>query len=131
MDLLGDDSASQSANDGGEEAFDDFKINEAFKARYEHNERRKLLEKGKLKYGDALNGQPESESSSSEDDSDAELLNPQVEKKFLEVLTAIRNNDPKLKEVEKPIFEDNDFEKGGKGERKKDKAFTLKDQIRT
>lgn len=47
------------------------------------------------------------------------------------MLTAIRNNDPKLKEGDKPIFEDDDFERGGKGERKKDKAFTLKDQIRT
>ena len=56
MDLLGDDSASQGANDGAEDAIDNFKINEAFKARYEHNERRKLLEKGKLKYGDSLDG---------------------------------------------------------------------------
>ena len=47
-------------------------------------------------------------------------------------MTAIRNNDPKLKSLEKPLFDDEDFEKGGaKGERKKDKAFTLKDQIRS
>ena len=92
--------------DGPEDAgFDTLKINEKFKARYEHNERRKELEKGKLKHGDLLNldARQESESSSSEDDSDAELLNPTVEKKFLATLTAIRNNDPKLKE-DKPVF---------------------------
>ncbi len=79
------------------------KINDAFAQRYEYNERRKLLEKGKLKYGDKLLGDGnegedgEASSSSSEDDSDAELLNPTVEKKFLQVMTAIRTNDPKLK----------------------------------
>ena len=44
-------------------------------------------------------------------------------------MTAIRNNDPKLRNTEKPIFKDEDFEDGA-GTRKKEKAFTLKDQIR-
>ena len=60
---------------------DTLKVNEAFKSRYEYNERRKLLEMGKNKFGAALDvdGKLEVESSSSEDDSDAELLNPRVE----------------------------------------------------
>ena len=123
MDLLGDsDSVSNNGNDT-------LKVNERFKARYEHNERRKLLEKGKMKYGDALNDQSP-QSSSSEDDSEAELLNPKVEKKFLQVLTAIKNNDPMLKNTEKPIFDDDDFNTAQEKHEKKGKAFTLKDQIR-
>ena len=60
-----------------------------------------MLDKARNKYGDAaLNSAGEGasdESSSSEDDSEAELLNPRVEAKFIEVLTAIRTNDPKIK----------------------------------
>ena len=53
-DLLGD-----SGSDDGQNDFHQLKENAEFKARYEHNERRKLLEKGKLKYGDALDGKQE------------------------------------------------------------------------
>ena len=124
-----------SGGDFGEkpDGFDTLKINKDFASRFEHNAKRKFLEKGKAKYGKDLDAPfSSSESSSSEDDSDAELLNPRVEKKFLEVLTAIRTNDPKLKKTDKPLFEDADFESDGKTEKKKtDKAFTLKDQIRT
>ena len=104
MDLIS--SGSSAANDSGDErqkdaGFDTLKINEKFAERFEYNERRKLLEKGKLKYGDTLNEGGDGESSSSsEDDSEAELLNPTVEKKFMEVLTAIRTNDPKLKQTD-------------------------------
>ena len=109
MDLLSDSNSSDIQEEPGFAKDDQntLKINSAFAERYEYNERRKLLEKGKLKYGDKLmssgrdgaleEGELESESSSSEDDSEAELLNPTVEKKFLQVMAAIRANDPKLK----------------------------------
>jgi protein KRI1 len=76
-------------------------------------------------YGEKLED-VKSESSSSDDDSDAELLNPLVDKKIFEVLNAIKNNDPKLLKEEKPLFDDEDFEKGQSRE-KSAKAFTLKD----
>ena len=116
----------------------DFKINEDFAKKYEYQERRKALEKGKKKFGKEVfdaavfsreNGEEYDESSSSEDDSEAELLNPKVETKFLEVLTAIRNNDPKLKETKTNLFNDEDFEVNQK--ETKEKSFTLKDQIRS
>ena len=69
--LEASDSGSENAN------FDTLKINEAFAARFEHNERRKMLEKNKHLL--EKDGQEESSSSSSEDDSEAELLNPRVE----------------------------------------------------
>ena len=129
MDLLLDSDSNHSPSPQG----DTLKINNAFAERYEYNERRKLLEKGKLKYGNNLDqaDQDPDESSSSEDDSDAELLNPTVEKKFLEVMTAIRQNDPKLKSAETKFFDDQDFESGKKsGEGDGLKKMTLKDQIR-
>lgn len=116
----------QAEND---EDFNSFKINTAFAERFEHNQRRKLLEQGKLKYGDRLNDDKSSqsdESSSSEDDSDAELLNPKIEQKFLQVLTAIRTNDPKLK-TDKPLFSDDDFEEKGGQQKETSKPLTLKD----
>ena len=72
-----------SEGDFGEkpEGFDTLKINKEFASRFEHNAKRKFLEKGKAKYGKDLDAPlSSSESSSSEDDSDAELLNPRVEK---------------------------------------------------
>ena len=74
-------------------------------------------------------------SSSSEEDSDAELLNPQVEAKFLQLVEAIRRNDPTLKESDKPHFDDKDFDDVKRGDStaadgRKTKAMTLKDQIR-
>ena len=152
MDLLSDGNSSDIQEEPGFSKDDQntLKINSAFAERYEYNERRKLLEKGKLKYGDKLmssgrdgaleEGELESESSSSEDDSEAELLNPTVEKKFLQVMAAIRANDPKLKNQETNFFDDKDFEKGSGGKvwagesegrlAKRDKKMTLKDQIR-
>ena len=57
------------------------------------------------------------------------MINPNVEKKFLEVLTAIRNHDPKLKKIAEDdhIFKDEDFTGKGKGEGKKEKGVFLKD----
>ena len=116
------------------------KINEAFAKKFEHNKRRELLDKATEKYGakalmDGDDSGEESESSSSADeDDDAELLNPKVEKKFLETLALIRENNPKLKEIQGEIFQDSDFEdQDNDGEDKKmkeSKPVTYKDLIR-
>ena len=100
------------AQDDGQ-GFDTLKINKGFADRFDHNERRKLLEKGNRKYGDRLGVDaeetPSDESSSSEDESEPELLNPRIEKKFMETIYAIQNNDPKLL-IDKPLFDDKDFD---------------------
>ena len=115
-----------------------FKINEDFAKKYEHNKRRELLDIAKWKYGEAalLDDARESEESesSSSDDSEAELINERVENKFLQVMDAIRSKDKdKIASLSKApdanIFEDEDFSET-KNETKKDKKFTLKDQIR-
>ena len=88
----------------GDAGINTLKINEKFAQRHEYNERRKILEKNKDRIYEASES-----SSSSEEDSDAELLNPTVEKKFLQLVEAIRRNDPQLKQSDKPLFDDDDF----------------------
>ena len=93
--------------------FDKFNINEEFAKRFEHNKRREILQKGQQKYGKLLTEDgAESSSSSDDEDSEGELINQTVEKKFLEVLSAIRAKDPKLKEIAENdcVFKDEDFE---------------------
>lgn len=120
---------------------DKLTINETFAKKFEYNKRRQLLEQGRLKYGDLLEGDEqssESESSSS-DDSDGELVNAKFEKKFFEVITAIRAGDPSVltktgdNAVGEPLWKDEDFEESSDGKlmEKKDRKVTLKDQIRT
>jgi hypothetical protein len=96
---------------------DELKVNESFKQKFEYNKRRQLLEQGRLKYGDMLNEEgSESESSSSSDDSEAKFVNPKFEKKFLEVMTAIRESNPKVltktgdNSVGEHLWKDDDFE---------------------
>jgi len=118
------------------ESIEKLNINEDFKRKFEYNKRRQLLEQGKLKYGDLIsdeNSSAESESSSS-DDSDGELVNPRFERKFMEVITAIRVGDPSILTktgdsniIGEPVFKDEDFEDGSVSEEAKPKKITLKD----
>lgn len=111
-------------------------VNEDFKRKFEYNKRRQLLEQGKLKYGDLIEGdasEEESESSSS-DDSEGELVNPRFERKFMEVITAIRDGDPSVLTktgdsniIGEPVFKDEDFEDDSESVEVKPKKVTLKD----
>jgi protein KRI1 len=117
--------------EGEDESSSAFKINKDFAKRFEHNKRRELLERGREKFGALLDG--ESESSESEEDDDGELINAAVEKKFLETIAMIRDNDPKLKKVEGELFKDSDFEEdeSASDRGKEAKKLTYKDQIRS
>ena len=106
------------------------KVNEDFAKRFEHNKRRELLEKGKEKYGNLLEEDSEQEEEEEEEDDEGELINQNVETKFLETIAMIRDNDPKLKEIKDELFKDSDFEQDNTERKKKDKTFTYKDQIR-
>lgn len=105
-----------------------FKINKDFAKRFEHNKRRELLDRGRERFGAELESEASSES---EEDDDGELINAAVEKKFLETIAMIRDNDPKLKGVQGELFKDSDFEEvasssGDRGAKK----LTYKDQVR-
>lgn len=104
------------------------RINEEFAKKFEHNKRRELLDKGQAKYGTLLdNDNSESQESSEDEDDDGDLINAKVEKKFLETIAMIRANDPKLKEAEGELFNDEDFDEGEVVKQKKDKKMTYKD----
>lgn len=105
----------------------EFKINEKFAQKFEHNKRRQLMDKAEQKFGKEVL-EASSEESSEDEDEDADLLNPKVEKKFIEMLTMIKKNDPKLKEINE-IFKDEDFEEEA-SKNKKGKVITYKDQVR-
>ncbi len=117
---------------------DSFQTNEDFAKKFEHNKRRELIDKTKDKYGEQalLSGSEESESSSEddEDDEEAGLINPKFEKKFIETLTMIKNNDPALKKLDGEVFKDSDFEEteeeGEQEKKPKEKPIMYKDQIR-
>lgn len=118
---------------------EDLQINEAFAKRFEHNKRRELLDKAKEKYGEkALLGDDDgsdaesSSSSSNDEDEDANLLNPKLERKFLETLALIRENNPKLMEMKGEVFQDSDFEDDEMDAKKekRSKPVTYKDLIR-
>jgi protein KRI1 len=124
--------------DGDDNFGDKFTINEDFAKKFEYNKRRQLLEQGKLKYGDMLQEEyvePVESSSSSSDDSEGELVNPKFEKKFFEVITAIRAGDPSVltktgdNAIGEHVWKDEDFddEDDRKPVQKKDKKMTLKD----
>ena len=51
-------------------------------------------------------------SSYSAEDEDGVLLTDRVEQKLLTVVAQLRNKDPKIYEVEQPIFEEGDFDGG-------------------
>ena len=129
MNPFGDDVSEQEADN-----FTKFSINKGFKDRYEHNERRKFLEQGKLKYGDLIHGDDEESSESeSDEDSQGDLITDKVQSKTLQTLLAIRKGDKSILEQANggTIFVDDDFEEPEQSLKEKSKKFTLKDQERT
>lgn len=57
------------------------------------------------------------------------MINPAFEKKFIETLTMIRNNDPKLKQISEDLFKEEDFDYD-EDKQKEGKLYAYKDQIR-
>jgi hypothetical protein len=65
-----------------------------------------LMQKGKLMEQNA----DDESSEYSDEDSDGILINEKVEQKFLETISRIRANDPKLKDDKEEVFNDEDFD---------------------
>lgn len=71
------------SDDSEEQQNDELKINEKFKDRFEHNEKRKELERLQAKYGnDPVDEDGSEYSSSSSEDDDARMLTDKAEHKF-------------------------------------------------
>lgn len=72
-------------------------------------------------------GESSSSDEEEEEDSEGELINANVEKKFLETIAMIRSNDPKLKEAQGELFKDEDFEQEENVASKAGQKLTYKD----
>ena len=70
-------------------------------------------------------------SSYSSEDEDGILLTDKVEQKILATVAKIRNKDPEIYNIKKPIFEEQDFEKQNKTKKaeKKNDKYTYKDLV--
>lgn len=95
-------------SDNSEEIDDDLKINEGFAAKFEHNQKRKEIERLEAKYGKNVNKIQEDKSYDSEsdesEDSDAYLNTEKAESKFVDLINRIKTNDKTLLKMEGDYF---------------------------
>ncbi|EEB05939.1 krr family protein [Schizosaccharomyces japonicus yFS275] len=121
--LLDDDSEEETGDNS-------LKINKEFARRFEHNKKREELQRLQEKYGNAAD-EDEDDSDSVVEDSDGELVTPEVDAAILKTIIKIRNKDPEVYNPEATFFkeEDNGVASEVKDETK-DKPMTLKDYHR-
>ena len=102
-----------------EDSMNKLNINEEYAERFKHNEKRKVMEKNRNKYGTSLRKNIENEENESDDDispaesedSEGELDNEIVRDKFINTLLELKDEKEtkKLLENKTPIFTDDDF----------------------
>lgn len=104
-------------------------INKDFKSKFEYEQRRRILDQVKEKYGNNLKS-PSSSSASESEDSDAEFVNPQVMTKFVDVISSLKDKNKKqeLLSTNKAFFEEEDFKETKKNKTAKP-SYTVKDYI--
>lgn len=121
-----------------------FKINESYAARFEHNKKREEQARLEEKYGagnvagngskrkfDDDDDEDDDSSTDEEEDDDAELADEEVDEEIENVLQAIRNKDPRIKDPNVKFFKDyNPEQDGAKGKEKDGKPMTLHDYQR-
>ncbi|KAK9242173.1 KRI1-like family C-terminal-domain-containing protein [Lipomyces tetrasporus] len=105
-------------------------INEAYKKRFDHNKEREELQRlqEKVKRGELGDDDAES-STSEEEDEEADLLTDDIDRRIIEVVEALRRNDPTVvKNPDARFFEDIETPTNDKA--KKDKPVYLRDYHR-
>ncbi|CAN7937194.1 unnamed protein product [Ixodes hexagonus] len=119
------------AGDSDSDGQVELKLNEDYAKNYNKWREKEELQKLKDKYGDAATLDSSSSSSESEDE-DAEELTADIEKKFLETLSALKSKDPKIYSKDTVFFEgaNGTTATKGKGQGKKEKPMFLKDYER-
>ncbi|KAK9374344.1 KRI1-like family C-terminal-domain-containing protein [Lipomyces chichibuensis] len=105
-------------------------INEAYKKRFDHNKEREELQRLQEKFNRGeLDGDDEESSSSEEEDEEADLLTEDIDQRIVEVVNALRRNDPNIiKNSNVKFFDDIDTTTNDK--MKKDKPVYLRDYHR-
>ena len=132
----GNDGRAASSEDedaaGGVDDVDGFRVNAAYAARFEHNERRKEMHRLEARLarevaaralrGDDGGGSGESEMESETESEDEEVLENAFDGAFAEALTRIRRKDPSIYDEKTTFFAEEDegeAEDGGRKTRKK------------
>lgn len=112
---------------------DTLKINEDYAKKFTYNKQREALEKAKLKYGkDFMNyNEEESESDDQSEDSDGEMINENVMKKFIETYIKLKDDNLAREFLvnKEPVFNDEDFKTDKKKEKKENIQFGIKDAL--
>ena len=113
------DKNNKNSDEEDEDSMNKLNINEEYAERFKHNEKRKVMEKNRNKYGTTLRKNIENEENESDDeispaeseDSEGELDNEIVRDKFINTLLELKDEKEtkKLLENKTPIFTDDDF----------------------
>ncbi|KAF5661696.1 KRI1-like protein [Fusarium heterosporum] len=129
-----DDSDSESEDGGAAIAAPDFKVNEDFARRFEHNkkreERQRLEEKFKKTGKQPGDDEDEDSSSDEEEDEDGFLATEDLDAQISATLQAIRNKDPKVYDKEVTFYKPDDPTATTTDKEKKEKPVYLKDYHR-
>lgn len=108
----------------------EFKVNDEFAKRFEHNNKRADMQRLEERYGKGGVDEESDESSTDEsEDDDAELVTADLDEEIFATLNAIRNKDPRVYDEKVKFYKEFDPENLPK-EEKKDKAMTLQDYHR-
>ena len=113
------DKNNKNSDEEDEDSMNKLNINEEYAERFKHNEKRKVMEKNRNKYGTTFRKNIENEENESDDeispaeseDSEGELDNEIVRDKFINTLLELKDEKEtkKLLENKTPIFTDDDF----------------------
>ena len=126
MNLLEDSSSDSEGAEAGKEA--EFKVNEAYARRFEHNKRReeqhRLQEKhpelaARLARGEANLSGDEEETSTSEDESGDDLISSRENEDMLRTLVKIKNKDPSIYDRDAEFYSRD--ESGGEEEERRER----------
>ncbi|PLB46766.1 Krr1-domain-containing protein [Aspergillus steynii IBT 23096] len=141
--LLDDDSSSDTGDESGGVPINNqsngfnFKINEDYARRFEHNKKREEIQKLEAKVGKDSKRRgdgsgSEEESSSEEEDEDGELATTALDEEIMATLKAIRSKDPRVydKDVQFYAEEDAATKPEDAEKEKKPKSMTLRDYHR-
>jgi protein KRI1 len=108
----------------------EFKINDDFAKRFEHNNKRNDLQRLEERYGKGGPDEESDESSTDEsEDDDADLVTADLDEEIFATLAAIKNKDPRVYDEKVKFYKEFDPENIAK-EEKKEKAMTLQDYHR-
>jgi protein KRI1 len=117
-----DDSSSSSSSEEVEKLTVNKKFAKAYESRKQKEELKQMQDRGEMRDSD--------DSSSEEEDEDAQLITPSVNLQFIKTIKALRNKDSSIYDPQTQFFEDDGKEDNNEKSEKKRKPKKFKDVIR-